>query len=618
MKIHKLLFLAMLSALAVSCSQDTFENKSTDDLNQRLASDEFDNTYQGLYKGLFTTNDGLTRGSVEIQITPNNEGVAKITLSSGEMIELTSPKIKLTADNRVSNLHFSSEGAFNATLNFSVNGDGIDPLVSDVTFDSKESDILIAKNLSRAPITPITGTYDCTNCAASGVGFPNGRTWNVMSIVEGNNQNFAIQVSYGNRVYTSPAANNSQNGCTDIAQTYTVCGIAGSVRILGNDVTWNGTHVYAASDDLACSDVNGAWNAPSFGPGLTGTFQSDSDCSNPVPVAPENDLFANAIALNCGDGVSGTTIGATQDEASAPSTVTGGGTDTPADNDSPWVWYSYTGSGAAEVVTLSTCGTSQTDYDTEIFVYTGTSGNLTLIDDGYDECGGSSENYAAETSFTSDGNTTYYIAVGGWNSGDVGNFTLNLSCNTPPPPTTYSLTPGCGTTLVDNGEDANYSSNTNDSYSIDAGVGNVVSLPFSVFNLENTWDFMRIYNSPDGVTLGAEITNVNGRVHYVHATNPARVGFTGAGTGLYSLQDQTVVSSGQYLIVQFLSDNIITAPGFLAVVGCNPARVGADSHVKTSATFTPPISSFAPEKEVQFSSEAEKLEYVARKKLDRK
>ena len=141
---------------------------------------------------------------------------------------------------------------------------------------------------------------------------------------------------------------------------------------------------------------------------------------------PPNDLFANAQVINCGDSVMGTTIGATQDEASAPSSATVE-TDTSADNDSPWVWYSFT-PATAERITLSTCGVANTDYDTEIFVYTGTSGALTLIDDGYDECGGSAENYAAETEFDADGSTTYYIAVGGWNVGDTGNFQLTVSC----------------------------------------------------------------------------------------------------------------------------------------------------------------------------------------------
>ncbi|WP_179007737.1 T9SS type A sorting domain-containing protein [Winogradskyella forsetii] len=149
---------------------------------------------------------------------------------------------------------------------------------------------------------------------------------------------------------------------------------------------------------------------------------------SPPPV-PDNDLFADAIVIDCGSIITGTTLGATQDEADAPDDTTVE-TNTAADNDSPWVWYSFTGTGASEIVTLSTCGTANTNFDTEIFVYTGTSGSLTLIDDGYDECGGASENYAAETSFTSDGTTTYYVAIGGYQVDDVGNFQLTVSCET--------------------------------------------------------------------------------------------------------------------------------------------------------------------------------------------
>ncbi|MBO6881707.1 cadherin repeat domain-containing protein, partial [Winogradskyella sp.] len=163
---------------------------------------------------------------------------------------------------------------------------------------------------------------------------------------------------------------------------------------------------------------------------------ADDDCDSslgeftftcPQP-APANDLFADAIAVACNDTVLGTTINATLDEADAPD-----GADTPADPDSPWVWYSFTGTTAGETVTLSTCNAGS-DFDTEIFVYTGTSGALTSVDEGYDECG--SPDFFAETSFESDGSTTYYIAIGGWNAGDVGNFELSITCeapvNTPP------------------------------------------------------------------------------------------------------------------------------------------------------------------------------------------
>ena len=135
---------------------------------------------------------------------------------------------------------------------------------------------------------------------------------------------------------------------------------------------------------------------------------------------PANDDFANAIALNCNDNVTGDTSLATLDEDNAPD---GFG----ADLDAPNVWYSYTGSGTAEVITIDMCPSS---YDTSFLVYTGTSGNLTLV--GGNDDGGTTNCPGAGTrsygSFTSDGTTTYYITVEGWNSTSVGLFDLTLTC----------------------------------------------------------------------------------------------------------------------------------------------------------------------------------------------
>lgn len=56
-----------------------------------------------------------------------------------------------------------------------------------MTFDKKETEIRTAKHLARAPVNTLTGTYDCTNCVEVGVGFPDGRKWNVMTMCLGDN-----------------------------------------------------------------------------------------------------------------------------------------------------------------------------------------------------------------------------------------------------------------------------------------------------------------------------------------------------------------------------------------------------------------------------------------------
>jgi hypothetical protein len=133
---------------------------------------------------------------------------------------------------------------------------------------------------------------------------------------------------------------------------------------------------------------------------------------------PANDDFANAQALNCNDNVTGSTSAATLDEDDAPD---GFG----ADMDAPNVWFSYTGSGTAEDITLDLC---PSNYDTSLLIYTGTSGNLTLVsgnDDNGAICTSGTRSYLT---FPSDGTTTYWIAVEGWNSTSTGDYDLTITC----------------------------------------------------------------------------------------------------------------------------------------------------------------------------------------------
>ena len=120
-----------------------------------------------------------------------------------------------------------------------------------------------------------------------------------------------------------------------------------------------------------------------------------------------NDNFEDAVAVACGDNYTGNTGFATPD----------------GDFSSPNVWFSFTGSGVAEIVTLSLCD-SDFGFDTVIRLYTGTSGDLTQVaqnDEG--SCG-----LQSQLTFSSDGSTTYYISVEGSFSSEVGNYDLDVTC----------------------------------------------------------------------------------------------------------------------------------------------------------------------------------------------
>ena len=148
-----------------------------------------------------------------------------------------------------------------------------------------------------------------------------------------------------------------------------------------------------------------------------GNFSLDVTCTEPLP----NDECSGAIAVSCGDSITGTTDGATVDTGVAP--------DCGTSVTSPGVWYSLDdNSGLPGTITLSLC--NGTDYDSKISVYTGdcSAPPLTCVDGNDDSCG-----LQSEVTFNSDGNTTYLILVHGF-GGATGNFTLDVTCTPTPPP----------------------------------------------------------------------------------------------------------------------------------------------------------------------------------------
>jgi hypothetical protein len=141
---------------------------------------------------------------------------------------------------------------------------------------------------------------------------------------------------------------------------------------------------------------------------------ADSDCDlDPAclaPPAPENDLCEDAIAIECGETISGTTIEATVDGDAGFC-----GTSVTA----PGVWYK---TEAAGLLTASTC--NQADYDTKLSVYGGECGDLGCIA-GNDDTAGCA-GFTTEVTWASDG-AENLVLVHGFGSA-TGNFDLTLTC----------------------------------------------------------------------------------------------------------------------------------------------------------------------------------------------
>ncbi len=176
------------------------------------------------------------------------------------------------------------------------------------------------------------------------------------------------------------------------------CNLGSSVSFVGN----GGTTYY-----ILVQGYNGA----------VGTFELSVECE-----VIENDDCSGAIPIACGESIEGTTLGAFPDEAF----------DCGTSISAPGVWYTISGIGGQAVV--STC--SAFSYDTKINVYSGTCGVISCVA-GNDDTPG--QGLCSTVTWFADPDETYQVLVQGFNN-NVGNFTLDLSCNTCPDPEDVSVT----------------------------------------------------------------------------------------------------------------------------------------------------------------------------------
>ena len=158
---------------------------------------------------------------------------------------------------------------------------------------------------------------------------------------------------------------------------------------------------------------------------------------------PANDDCSNAIALACSSLTATDTTDATLDTDDVLSC----GPASTARN----IWYTYTGVGPAENIELSMCndtGATPGDaaYDSKIYVYASGDGTCgTLVCEANNDDGAGCGANSSILNFTSDGTTTYYIAISGWNT-STGAGNLSLTCTPATPPNVANQ--DCGTAIA--------------------------------------------------------------------------------------------------------------------------------------------------------------------------
>ena len=141
---------------------------------------------------------------------------------------------------------------------------------------------------------------------------------------------------------------------------------------------------------------------------------------------PANDLCVNAIPINVGVAVSGSTVGST------PEGITEGCGTRPRYQTTGGVWYTFQGTGGH--VRVSTCTRDHklapNSYDTRLDVYSGPCGDaLVCIDSNDNNCG----NNASRVQLKTTAGTTYRVLVHG-HAYNTGTFGLIVQPFTPPTP----------------------------------------------------------------------------------------------------------------------------------------------------------------------------------------
>lgn len=293
----KKIFTFLMILLFISCSQD----EPVDELDTTTASDfllqvnqgKFDDSNLGLYKGVFTTNDGQNRATVRIEMNGKDNPVAILNTPQGETLDLKAVR-QMTRSKSSDEISFASN---DVTFNFSVDENGENPIVSNVIYKGLDGAIMLAKQTSKQPIETVTGTYQCVDCSTHpDLGEqPETQTFNFVFSGTDDDATVETQFTLKHKTYGPGAV--SQTDCTQEGD-FTICDLVGTLvdedetgenlAFFGDSgpVFLTGIHTYnnTTTGLEDCSSISGnlRYESTRFGTSLL-SFQSDENTSCEVP-----------------------------------------------------------------------------------------------------------------------------------------------------------------------------------------------------------------------------------------------------------------------------------------------------------------------------------------------
>lgn len=270
---------SILLAFAAACSVEPEQNEMENNVVANLAAPTFDESNVGIYKGIFTTLNSKYRGTLEVRIpqaaslsSQNIYPTAKLTLHTGKVVELKSTQIYEDGQG-IEEMIF--EGG-KARFSFSVEGNGAQPTIADVSYLNMEAAITVAKETSFGPVATVTGTYECEIC-----GFIDGsgeQSFNFMTVT--GSDAVSTQTVFG---ATNLNGVGYQNNCS-AGSLLTLCDIqsgvdggtdVGFTGATGGDVTWSGRHLYSSTGtDFSAMSGTWEWASPNSGV-ISGSWKTD-------------------------------------------------------------------------------------------------------------------------------------------------------------------------------------------------------------------------------------------------------------------------------------------------------------------------------------------------------